>query len=97
MQHRVRSPHPYQQWNSVSLFIANIRLYEAALKGSLEKKLTASINRFLLFESFCSVQKYIFCSTKASFLLQIDSSGIINCNTFSVLPSIFNENARGSG
>ncbi len=35
-----------------------------------------------------------FCSMKPQFLLQIDSSGIINCNTFSVVPSVINENAK---
>jgi hypothetical protein len=31
---------------------------------------------------------------KPRFLLQIDLSGTINCNTFSVVPSIINENAK---
>jgi hypothetical protein len=47
-----------------------------------------------LFEPLSRVQKYIFCSTKARFLLWMDSSCIKNCNTFSVLPSIINQNAK---
>jgi hypothetical protein len=33
---------------------------------------------------------------KPTFLLQIDLSGIINYNTFSVVPSIINENAKNA-
>jgi len=51
---------------------------------------------FFLLETFCSVQKYIFCSKKPKFLLQIDLSGILNCNAFSVVSSISNENAKNA-
>jgi hypothetical protein len=47
-----------------------------------------------LLEPLCSVQKYILCSVKPRFWLKIVLSGIINCNTFSVVPSIINENAK---
>ncbi len=47
-----------------------------------------------MLEPLCSVQKYIFCSTKPRFLLQIVSSCNINYNTFSVAPSIFNQNEK---
>jgi hypothetical protein len=53
-----------------------------------------SINRVRLAENVCSVQKYIFCSMKPKLLLEIDLSGIINCNTFSVVPSIIDKNAK---
>ncbi len=39
-------------------------------------------------------KNYIFCSMKPKFLLEIDLSGIINCNTFSVVPSIIDKNAK---
>ncbi len=52
-----------------------------------------SINRFILLKPHCSVQKYFFVK-KPRFLLYIDLSGIINCNTFSVVPSIINENEK---
>jgi hypothetical protein len=48
---------------------------------------------FLVSDALWGVQKYIICSTKQMFWLQIDSSDNINWNTFSVAPSIINENA----
>jgi hypothetical protein len=47
-----------------------------------------------LFEPFCSVQKYIFCSIKPRFFVVNWLSCIVKCNTFSVAPSIFNQNAK---
>jgi hypothetical protein len=54
------------------------------------------INRLLLFQFLFCVQKYIFCDNGATDLLQIDLIGILNCNTFSVVPSIINENAKNA-
>ncbi len=48
----------------------------------------------LLFEPFCSALKYNICLMKPIFGLCIDLSGIINCNTFSVVPSIINEKSK---
>jgi hypothetical protein len=52
-----------------------------------------SVSRFLLFEPLSSVHKDIFVQWNQGVLLYIDLSGIINCNTFSVVPSVINENA----
>jgi hypothetical protein len=52
-----------------------------------------SINGFLLFGPLCSVQKYIFL-LKLQFWLKIVIISIKNCNTFSVVPSVINENAK---
>jgi hypothetical protein len=55
---------------------------------------TRNLIDFFLFEPLCSVLKYIFFVKKTRFLLQIDLSRIINCSTFSVAPSIVNQNAK---
>jgi hypothetical protein len=47
-----------------------------------------------MFEPLYSILKYIFCSMKPRFLLQFDLSRIINYNTFSVVPSLINQNEK---
>ena len=54
------------------------------------------INRFIIVRTYLLFSKFIFCSMKPRFLLYIDWSGIINCNTFSVVPSIIIGNAKNT-
>ncbi len=77
---------------------SNIRLW-----GSSSEKVTRNfffmtkimpIKMFYIVWTLWSVQKYLFCSMKTKFLLHTDISGIINCSTFSVAPSIINQNAK---
>jgi hypothetical protein len=67
------------------------------MKRSSEKYFRTKImkiNSCSLFEALRSVQKYIICTMKPRFWSLIDFCGIINCNTFSVVPSIISENAK---
>ena len=85
------------KWNSTSLCNTNIasrgQLWKSHQKNILWPNQCHLIG-FLLFEPLCNVQKYIFCSVKPRFCFKILCSGIINCNTFSVVPSLINENAK---
>jgi hypothetical protein len=49
---------------------------------------------FSLLETLCSVQKYIFVQWNQRFCCKLTQVAFSNCNTFSVVPSIINENAK---
>jgi hypothetical protein len=55
-----------------------------------------SINRVFIVRSSLQCSKIHFLFNKTEVFVYIDLSGIINCNVFSLAPSIINENAKNA-